>query len=643
MWLFLTKQVEVTDRGNPEKISSSLVKVNIKRDLFLPEFSGNFNRDIDVNYPVNGEAIVRVQATDEDKVGQLVYKLVGIYPAQHFFRIDNSTGEIFVKESLKNDNRRLTSYTLSIQAYDTAYPDATVTTSVEIRVNRNANAPQFVEDSYDEIISENFPLVTEVVRVEAKDLDGDNITYVLVADSSVTAMQYFFIEDESGIIMLRKPLTDGGMETFTFRVRAYDEGIPKRFAEVEVFVNVRRNQFPPQFIGAPYQVKVSENKDSNSGLATVRAEDKDLQGQMVYELIGIKPADRYFRVTPNQGFIFVKEDLKTDRALEYTLIIQAYDSKNPGQKATAEMIITVSRNENGPIFQRNAYSKKIQATTSLGSNIVTVIANDSDVKDVLKYSIIEDDRCKEYLYLNADTGVVYLKKLVQDNSLIVFACTIEVTDQGYPEPNTASVRLTIDIERNVELPKFTQTKYNVPVAESEEVNTVLITVEAQLSLVVGTIFYEVTGEYPAPDFFEIDQTGGQVRITRDLSLDSLQLNSYTLMLKAYDSATPDITGEAVVYIEVKRNVNKPRFPSPSLNLQINSTMMQGTVIGQVTASDDDDKDKLYYSLTGDDTAMVYFFVDTESGEISLKKSIALDTNDKYQVGQTCRRCGQLVH
>ncbi len=40
--------------------------------------------------------------------------------------------------------------------------------------------------------------------------------------------------------------------------------------------------------------------------------------------------------------------------------------------------------------------------------------------------------------------------------------------------------------------------------------------------------YKITGEYPAPDFFGINERTGAIYISRDLRLDSLQLNSYTV-------------------------------------------------------------------------------------------------------------------
>lgn len=431
--------------------------------------------------------------------------------------------------------------------------------------------------------------------------------------------------------MLKKSLSDGGIQNFRLKIRAYDLGVPVKYGEVEVEIAVQRNQFPPEFIGAPYVIEASENTVNNTGIFTIKAEDEDMRGQIIYEVIGVTPADRFFRVGRTTGFLYVSGDLKSDTTLTYLLIIQAYDSANPGQKVTAEASISVKRNENAPRFEQNAYSKTITANTFLGSNIISIIATDSDVKDVMQYTILSDDKCNEYFYINPGTGLIYLKKLLNDPSITAFECNIEASDRGYPKARSASVILKLDIERNIELPRFTQEQYTVAISESVVVNSVFLTIRAQLSNVVNVIVYEITGQYPAPDFIGINRTTGQLYILRDLRLDSLQLNSYTVTLNAYDQATPNSIGQSTVFVEVRRNVNKPTFPSPSITVSVNPSLEQGTIISTVTAQDQDSTDNLYYSLVGDAVAMNFFYVDTANGTVSLKRSIANDNNNRYQV------------
>ena len=50
----------------------------------------------------------------------------------------------------------------------------------------------------------------------------------------------------------------------------------------------------------------------------------------------------------------------------------AYDSANPAQKVTSTVLITVSRNENGPIFTKTTYEVNGLDSWSLGEFVVQV-------------------------------------------------------------------------------------------------------------------------------------------------------------------------------------------------------------------------------------------------------------------------------
>ena len=60
----------------------------------------------------------------------------------------------------------------------------------------------------------------------------------------------------------------------------------------------------------------------------------------------------------------------------------------------------------------------------------------------------------------------------------------------------------------------------------------------------------------------------------------------------------------------------------------------GNRIAQVNAADEDSDDSfgvIRYRIIGDDTAPTYFEIDSSSGEIRLKQSLADDTKTEYQV------------
>ena len=49
----------------------------------------------------------------------------------------------------------------------------------------------------------------------------------------------------------------------------------------------------------------------------------------------------------------------------------------------------------------------------------------------------------------------------------------------------------------------------------------------------GRIYYEAIGDYPAPSFFHVDNTTGDVTVRSDLRTDNLQLGVYTVSKLQY--------------------------------------------------------------------------------------------------------------
>ena len=45
-----------------------MVKVKVRRDQYMPQFQGDFQKNIDVNHPVNTTPVIIVKATDRDRV-----------------------------------------------------------------------------------------------------------------------------------------------------------------------------------------------------------------------------------------------------------------------------------------------------------------------------------------------------------------------------------------------------------------------------------------------------------------------------------------------------------------------------------------------------------------------------------------------
>ena len=431
-----------------------------------------------------------------------------------------------------------------------------------------------------------------------------------------------------GILMLKKSLSEGTNSEYDMTVTAYDSGNPRKSVDVRVSITVQRNEFPPVFVNGPYSQTVSENIRNGTGIFTILATDEDLQGELTYEVIGLSPAPNFFHVHPTEGTVWVINDLTGDRALTYTLRIGVYDSSSPEEKVFTEMNIHVNRNEYTPEFSEDTYTKTILANIELGTVVLRVSATDNDRDDSLQYTLTSDSSCQEYFYMNPDTGAISLKRMLSEVPVSFFRCEVFVSDQGYPTENTDRANLQISVTRDVELPSFTRELYTGEVSESASVGTTITRVQANIPVIVGVVVYDVTGLYPAPDFFDVGENTGVITVKRDLRLDSLKLNSYNLQLIAFDSVTPNMRGTTEVAITVTRSINNPVFTQNEYSATTTINQALGETIVTVSANDADG-DAIFYELIGDDKALDYFFVNPSTGEISLKSPINLDNSIEY--------------
>ena len=56
----------MSDQGDPEKTSEALLQVTVNRDMYPPEFTGDYDQTIMVNHAVSGPAVTMVEAKDRD-------------------------------------------------------------------------------------------------------------------------------------------------------------------------------------------------------------------------------------------------------------------------------------------------------------------------------------------------------------------------------------------------------------------------------------------------------------------------------------------------------------------------------------------------------------------------------------------------
>lgn len=301
-----------------------------------------------------------VRDIDSGPNGKIVaYHLNGTANELSMFSINNITGVITLMTPLDFETRD--KHEFMIVAFDGGVPPNIGVASVVIQVaNINEYSPKFIGLPYEFLVQENAFEGTSVGQVKAIDDDGNNIKYG-IADGDT---DFFYIEEESGRIFVRKSLVS--RTQYTFIARATDDGAPQNYSlGVQVIVRVKEaNDFPPVFTSNAYHGSIVEKRETDKVIAKVEAVDKDLQDNTVTYSIASGNEDGIFVIEPSSGEIRIASGqgykIDYDQRKQYTLLVQATDShKTPLYGLSMVAIDVQDTNDHPPLFSKTAYSASI--------------------------------------------------------------------------------------------------------------------------------------------------------------------------------------------------------------------------------------------------------------------------------------------
>lgn len=602
--------VQATDDGQPPKSVNATVMVNVIRNIPVVITNANSTINIDPN-SVQGKQLLTINASDQDKKGKLVYEVIGDLSAPTYFQVDKDSGLITLKTSLLPDNTP--QYVLRVAVYDSAVPNMKTTATVTINVNRNKQAPFFLDSSYTKVIDPNTAISATVLTIRARDPENGNIIYSIVRGNN--AENYFFVNPTTGQLLVINSLQPLNQKTLTFQVKATDDGTPARSSSILVTIIVRSSQTVPVFQQTTYSVNIRDSEQQNSVIITPKLSSTG-QTKIKCKTIGYYPAPSFFSVDEDTCAVSVSRSLKSDAAstARYTLGISAYDVNNPNLAGYCNVTITVSRNPSVPIIRGPTNTQIIVPNIKQkNSVIVKVDAVDPD-GDKLVYIMKGNQLVNQFFYINSNDGTLYLRESLLKTNTNQFQPVVSVVDNGQP-PGSSDINLNIIIQK-VPLPKFKQATYTTTVNENYPNTALVIKVDASVPN-LNNIAYKVIGDLSAPTFFTVDNFGN-VYSRGNLRTD--QLTQYKLRVEAYNPSYPTYKDTALITINVNRNVNKPSFLIPMYTFNFDESTSPGTSVGKIQATDAD-KDPLSYYIVGPQMCIEHFMVNPNNGDILLIKKL----------------------
>lgn len=178
-----------------------------------------------VQYP---EIVLTVKAVDLDN-DTIAYTISG--ENSNYFIVNETSGEIRVAQNVSLDREKRSFYKFNVTASDknlsfgTKIHKTTVQAVIEV-LDVNDNPPVFNEKIYSTVVPENVDVGTNIITVQATDLDlglSGQVSYQIVDETE--AVGFFKINFDTGEIVTDKILTGKGRaEPYNIVVRASDKG-----------------------------------------------------------------------------------------------------------------------------------------------------------------------------------------------------------------------------------------------------------------------------------------------------------------------------------------------------------------------------------------------------------------------------------
>ncbi|KAK2908823.1 hypothetical protein Q8A67_004660 [Cirrhinus molitorella] len=596
-----------------------------------PVFKQSYYRTAVWEGQIHNTYVMQLLATDSDS---------GVNGQISYFIVDGNHNNAFVIDSVRGilatnavlDREIVSSYKLILQAKDMGSPPLTGTCTVRVQVvDVNDNSPTI--PTMDPLsIAENLPVGYIVTQVIANDVDlSPSATYRFIEKDQ--ASRSFAIDQYSGVITTTKSLDYEDQTVYTLRVEASDS-VHQTEAELSIQV-LDVNDNPPVFSQESYKVVLPERTSADSFVVSVSATDKDSgqNGRISYRLLS-SPV-RGFYIDPDNGSVF------TNKLLNYVangnvlrLLVEARDSGDPSLFSVTSVDIEVMDfNDNAPFFTQNSYEVSVPEDVSVGSTLLTLLAEDKDYSNKnthLEYAIINgnDERrfCLEVVSLPSEAqsrtvGQIVLCDTLNREATDTYSLTVTVTDRGTPPLNSSAVVSVKVLDINDNAPVFSSPEYHVQVTENSPLGTALVHVSAYDPDLGanGTVTYNIISGNRR-GLFRVDSATGILEVNG--ILDYEEDTKFTLTVQASDGNPNDKkVSFAIVYILVlDENDNSPFFMFPTYNCSVPENLPAFIHVCTVHAVDEDAGTfgLLTYSILNT------CFVDYDSSNPDKKEAFGID-------------------
>ena len=296
---------------------------------------------------------------------------------------------------------------------------------------------------------------------------------------------------------------------------------------------------------------------------------------------------------------------------------------------TSNVLMRSSSTNQVPSIQNQGF--QLNENSPVGTAVGTVIASDPDAGQALTYSILSGNTNSAFA-INVSSGAITVanSSALNYEAITSFALIVKVQDNG-PGNLSSQATITITLLNLNEPPVVNNQNFSVVQlsANGTQVGTVLATDPD-----VGQILAFAITSGNTSNAFSINANNGIVTVITSSALNLLVNPVFTLNVRVTDNGSGNLFDDAIITINVTQSANQP----PVINNQtfsISSNSANGTIVGNVVASDPDAGQTLTYSILSGNTNGA-FAINASNGAITVVNSAALanNTGNNYSLFQS---------
>ncbi|XP_072001794.1 protocadherin gamma-C5-like isoform X28 [Engystomops pustulosus] len=515
--------------------------------------------------------------------------------------------ELVLQKSL--DREEIAEHKLILTAIDGGEPARSGSTQITVIVlDINDNAPVFHQSRYKVKLSENAPLKTVLIRLNATDLDeGPNgeILYSFNHHTLESEKQIFDLNPQTGEIFIKGTVDYEDAKFYELSVRAVDKGSPQLEGRCVVQVeieDVNDNKPEISFISKNNAVPEDAPLGTVVGLITVKDKDSGKNGEIRLE---VSPGLPFTCQPMSQRYALVTSGpLDREKLSQYTITLTASDLGSPSLSSHITISLNISDvNDNPPAFLHNVYNAFIAENNEAGRLLCTVSAGDPDegANANLIYSIAEShihgSPVSSFVYINSETGNIYAQRSFDYEQFQVLHITARVEDSGSPKlsSNVSVFIFILDTNDNSPTILYPENTGETTAQETIPRSAAAGYLVSKVSAVDvdsghnAWLLYSLL-QSASPALFHISEYTGEVRTLRGLH--ETDNTEQRLVVVVRDHGEPSLTSTVTLLVNIMENAvqSNPRpqdflttvKPTADMTLYLIISLVAISVVSLVT-------------------------------------------------------------